>query len=436
MTRRHSLGILLLGTACAPLAAACGLGEGGLGGSAIDSTDNEVGAAENASDDAHADALSELDATADAPRPDATRDADGGSEGNDGGHDSEAKADVEVGIDVEAGTNVEAGADVEIDADVEVGPDAGGALDAQDDREAGATDGSGDSSCASGCVDSGPDGQTPDAGTTCDFTGTWGSRLVIDVSWTPQGITGIILSPGSGAITQWLESTRVKNGSSFTESVVVCGIHLPDFQSTALAGNEVYGVGFPDSLFDNAYIPAFAVNSSFSGTAPGSTYGTAASAVLLGLTLSSPTSTPWPATVTTEVDMDQDGKPGVTANTLQGNGYSYPPVDILKSSRADKLYLAIRQVTKLSATASDCDHLTGTISIPTITDPSSGASKAGIDSHVIGCEISGTSTSCNSTQTSFVDNTQPVFTPNGGSSFTSVRLPQGSSCATVRQALP
>jgi hypothetical protein len=269
----------------------------------------------------------------------------------------------------------------------------------------------------------------------CDFSGTWGSRLVIDVSWTPQGLTSIILSPGSGTITQWLLSTRTLSGNTPDESAVVCGIDLPDFDGSAIAGGEVYGIRFPNSLFDNNYIPAFAIHGTFSGSSPGSTYNTSAAAVLLGLTLSNPLTSPWPSTITTQVDMDHDGSPGVTADSLQTSGYTYPPVDIFKTNRADQLYLAIRQVTQLSATATDCDHLRGTVSIPTLSDPSSGTSKPGIDSHVIGCRVSGTGTPCDSTQWSFVDNTQPVFAPSGATTFASVRLPTAATCATVRGML-
>ena len=229
-------------------------------------------------------------------------------------------------------------------------------------------------------------------------------------------------------------STRTLSGDSSTESAVACGIDLPDFDGTAIAGGEVYGVQFPDSLFDNGYLPTFPISGTFSGSVPGSTYNTSAAAVLLGLTLANATTAPWPATITTEVDMDQDGKPGVTADTLQGNGFTYPPVDVFETNHADELYLAMRQVTQLSGSASDCNTLTGTVSIPTIT--SDGTSKPAIDSHVIGCRVAGTTTDCNTTQTSFVDNTQPVFAPSGGSAFTSVRMASGSTCAGVRQALP
>jgi hypothetical protein len=269
----------------------------------------------------------------------------------------------------------------------------------------------------------------------CDFSGTWGSRLVVNVSWTPQGLTGIILSPGSGTITQWLLSTRTLNGNTPDESAVVCGIDLPDFDGTAIAGGEVYGIRFPNALFDGSHIPAFAIHGTFSGSSPGSTYNTSAAAVLLGLTLGNPTTSPWPSTISTQVDMDHDGAPGVTADSLQTGGYTYPPVDIFKTNRADQLYLAIRQVTQLSATATDCDHLKGTVSIPTLSDPSSGTSKPAIDSHVIGCRISGTGMPCDSTQWSFVDNTQPVFAPSGTTSFTSLRLPAAATCATVRGML-
>ena len=451
MTRKRSLALILLGAACAPLGAACGVSQGGLGGVATDDaggnpTGSDSGLADDASpdlqdgssspqpqgndsgqSDAPDDAAIQGDAGQDdAAQGDATLDGGGVQEGGaDGGLDAGADATlIEAGHDSGPVGDAESG----LDAAKDTGPDSGGVVDS------GSRDGAGSDAAVDGGADSGPD-SGPDAPTTCDFDGIWGSRLVIDVSWTPQGITGIILASGSGTITQWLMSTRTQSGSTVTESAVACGISLPDFEGTAIGGGEVYGIRFPNSLFDNGYVPPFAIQGSFSGTSPGSTYNTAAAAVLLGLTLTNPTPTSWPATITTEVDMDQDGKPGVTANTLNGNGYSYVPVDIFKMNRADEVYLAIRQVTQLSATATDCDHLTGTVSIPTISDSSNGTSKPAIDSHVIGCRISGTTTDCNSTQASFVDNTQPVFAPSGGSSFTSVRMPSGSTCATVRQTL-
>jgi hypothetical protein len=419
------------------LGAACGVSEGGLGSVAGVATgaDGSADGRPTSSDTGPADDAG-LDFQDGSLGPDAQPpqgDDSGPSDAPDDAavQDAAGQDDATIG---EAGVDasVDAGADAGADASSpEAGHDSGPVRDAESELDAAR-----DTGTDTGGAESGPEAGMPDAPATCDFNGTWGSRLVIDVSWTPQGITGIILASGSGTITQWLMSTRTQSGSTLSESAVACGVDLPDFEGTAIGGGEVYGIRFPNSLFDDGYVPAFAIQGSFSGTSPGSTYNTAAAAVLLGLTLANPTTTPWPATITTEVDMDQDGKPGVTANTLQGNGYTYPPVDLFKTNRADELYLAIRQVTQLSATATDCNDLTGTVSIPAISDSSNGTSKPAIDSHVIGCRIAGTTTDCNATQASFVDNTQPVFTPSGGSSFTSVRMPSGSTCAAVRQALP
>jgi hypothetical protein len=131
-------------------------------------------------------------------------------------------------------------------------------------------------------------------------------------------------------------------------------------------------------------------------------------------------------------DQDMDGNPGVTVNVATGSVYSNVPVDLFKTARADKLYLAIRQVTQIAATVTDCDHASGNVTIPQLP---SGSGNFGINSHVIGCEIAGGTTSCTTMQTQFVDATQPTFTP-GTSTFASARLAAGATCATVRAQLP
>jgi hypothetical protein len=271
-----------------------------------------------------------------------------------------------------------------------------------------------------------------DGASQCDFSGTWATKLTIGVNWVPQGITSVILAAGTGTIEQWVKSTRVQTGTTTTDTAFVCGISLPDFSGTNLVGGEKYGVRFPDSLFDNNYIPSFTINGTLSDSTPNATFTTTASATLLGLTLPSPTTTPWPTPVTTEVDSDHDGNPGVTIQTATGTGYSQVPVDLSKT-RADELYVVIRQVTMLSGGASDCDHLSGSVSIPRI--PATSTGKYAIDSHIIGCALAAGG-NCSASQTSFADGTQPVFSPTGTTAFTSVRVATSTTCASVRQALP
>jgi hypothetical protein len=343
------------------------------------------------------------------------------------------------------------GSDIAVTSDATAPPDAGAKPDAAADAIASDTasmdvatgdspsDAAFDASPSDVGVDSvdstggGTDDSQSDAA-NCDFSGTWATRLVIDVSWVPQGIMGVILAPGSGQIKQWLLSTRTVSGSMTTDSAAVCGIALPDFMGTQIAGGEKYGIEFPDAMFDSGNLPTFTLSGALAGSGPGGTFTTSSTAVLLGLTLSNPTTAPWPATITTEVDSDQDGKPGVTAYASQDAGYSNIQVDPF-GNRGDRVYLAIRQVTSVTGNVLDCDSMAGTVNIPQIAD-SSGAPKYAIDSHVIGCRLVGDAGDCSAGQTTFVDTTQPVFSPSGATTFASVRVGDGATCATARQRLP
>jgi hypothetical protein len=325
------------------------------------------------------------------------------------------------------------------------GDDSGATMSAHHDAGHGSSGGGTDPTDDSGALDDGgggDDGPAPppgDSGSGCNYNGTWGTKITIPVNWVPQGIMSVILAPGTGVIEQWIMSTRVVSGKATTDTASVCGIVLPDFSGTGFVGGETYGVRFPDSLFDNPYIPPFAIAGTLSNSTPNAAFNWSATAVLIGLKLPGAATAPWPATITTEVDMDMDMEPGVTAKAATGlisgrDGAAYQNIPVgIDGSRASQVYVAIRQVTALSGGASDCDHISGTVTIPKI--QSGSTSKYAIDSHVIGCGLVGGAGDCSATQTAFVDGTQPVFSPTPGSTFTSVRMPT-ATCAAVRQALP
>jgi hypothetical protein len=297
----------------------------------------------------------------------------------------------------------------------------------------------------------------PDAGGSCDFNGWWANRITIDVTWQPQGLNTVLIQSGSGTITQWVLGKRVQTSTALADDSVVCGIALPDFQATALGLNEVYGVRFPATLFDDGYIPHFTVNGALTLQPTGALkYSTTPTAVLIGLTMQNPTTdpwpaTPWPATMLTQDDMDMDSNPGVTVPVAQGpvematltpTTYSDIPTGPLTPlppvALASSLYLAIRQVTTASGVVQDCDTISGVVSIQTI------ATKPAIDSHILGCTLvgGGSCTTGTGSQAAFLDNSQPVFTPSttGKTTFQSVRLANsaagGATCADVRAALP
>ncbi len=283
--------------------------------------------------------------------------------------------------------------------------------------------------------------------TGCNFNGTWGTRITIDVTWQPQGLSSAILQSGQGTITQWVKGLRTQTATApmlLSDDSEVCNISLPDFQATLLGLNEVYGVRFPASLFDDMYVPAFTVNGALTAQPTGGfSYSTTPTAVLLGLTMASPTTDPWPSTITTEDDQDHDGKDGVTVGVAQGNlatpvgattTYSYIPTGVPPPLQpitfAKDLFLAIRQVTVATGLVKDCNTILGTVSIPVIND------KPAIDSHVLGCDLldGGECTTGSSSQASFIDNSQPVFTPSGTTTFEMIRMPPNATCAQVRAA--
>jgi len=198
-----------------------------------------------------------------------------------------------------------------------------------------------------------------------------------------------------------------------------CGSVLPAITTTAIAGSEKILPEIPDLAWDSASMPTFTGTSTRSGDVVNVDPGVA----LLGLSLSNPKAT-WPAaTSITGVDSDGDGKGGVTANLKQTGGFVAVPTNLAKSSRADKIYLAIRNIMTLSATAPGCpETYTGTASV---TD---------FENHVIGCHVKGGS-ECDSTQSKFVDDNRTIY-KLGSASFTSQRVAADASCADVRALLP
>ncbi len=434
------------------------LGMGAACGGGGDTSSNPPPATGGGTDAGHHDATtgaqdsgSQLD-SGNGGQPDAGSGGDAG--GNTGGGDASdagSSGSTDGGADGDDGSTSavqDAGADGATgnDAASDAGADTGSGNDAAADSGADATTGN-DAS-----ADAGPDGtvgpdaapDAADAGTTCDFNGTWGTEITLAVAWPGT----VMLAPGSGVIRQWVLSTRVQDaGNAITDTANVCGVELPDFKGSGFAGGETYGMTFPTGIFDSAdggaNLPSFTMSGTMSGSTIGSTYTSTETAVLIGLTLNSATTATWPTAANiSQVDQDHDTKPGVTASAKQGSPYSDPPLDFLKTNRADNLYLAIRQVTSASASATSCDTVAGTVTVPQL-----GGAYA-VDSHIIGCHVgSGPNAGSDCTtgfgaQSAFVDGARPVFTPPSDagtsfpSTFTSKRLATGATCATVRSTFP
>ena len=373
------------------------------------------------------------DGTADATVGDATSDGDDGSGADDAGDDGATARDERLRVRWRLGGDGRGRRAGRLDGGGRQTADAGG--DRAGRRRARRTR----RSERERCVDPTRDPTADRRSGACNFAGTWGAEITIDVTWAAGGILDIVIAPGSGTIKQWLLSTRTQNGKTVTDTAVVCGIQLPDFQGNAAARQRDLRHPVPEhALRQRGPDPVRDQRHRLGLDADRDVHDDTRRRAARASPWPTPTTAVWPATITTEIDEDGDSKPGITANVVPpAGGFSYVPLDISVISfpttvaRADELYLAIRQVTSVSAQFTDCDHSAGSVTVPQITDSSYGTKKYAIDSHVIGCSVNGTGTDCSANQTTFVDENQPVFVPTA-TTYASARLPTGATCATVR----
>jgi len=241
------------------------------------------------------------------------------------------------------------------------------------------------------------------------------THIVINVSWDST----LVLASGSGQVHVWTKSHFVENGNTATLDSQSCGSVLPTITTSAAAGSEKILPEIPDTTWDAPNMPHFIGTATRSGDNVNIDPGVA----LVGLSMSNPTAT-WPsASSIMGVDHDGDGQLGITAVAKVDSGYSAPPANLFKTARADKLYLAIRNVMTLSSAVPGC---------PATYSGTALVSK--FENHVIGCHIKGGG-ECTGTQSQFEDDNRTVY-KLGSATFTSQRVDSAATCADVRAALP
>lgn len=106
-----------------------------------------------------------------------------------------------------------------------------------------------------------------------------------------------------------------------------------------------------------------------------------------------------------------------------GAPYDFVPVNLSKSSRSDKAYLASRLVASLSGTISaGCTSISGTATV------------THFDTHIVGCELSGGAGDCAQADSDFTDSNKPAYAA-GSATLSLVKIPDAGTCADVRAAL-
>ena len=266
-------------------------------------------------------------------------------------------------------------------------------------------------------------GASPSASGTdaCDLNGSSALKVSIDVSWA----AGEALTAGSGTMDLWALLRATPSGDSLSVTLLPCGVTLPDFGSILA---ETYGLVLPDALFDHSPpdVPATKTTVNLAAATADMGLMLPVEATLIGLTMPDPATDPWPssASAVAQVDMDKDGKPGVTAALKTGGAYRGLPVAVsLAPARADALYMVLRSSVGVS-----------TASIGGCSEASGIASVSKLDSHVVGCHVEGGG-DCTASQSNLVDANRPVYAV-GSATFRAVRVDGAATCKDVRAALP
>jgi len=256
-------------------------------------------------------------------------------------------------------------------------------------------------------------------GTVCDLTGTFALKITQQTSW-PSNAN---LRAGSGTHVFWLKMSGTQTGNQVRASWTECGRSIPEFRASAI--NETFRFDLPLSVFDSGDLPSTAATVSLGSSAPGATWALPSTAFMIGATMSDPIGGVWPsATGLTGVDMDGDGKAGVTMSYLDTGSYIAPHVGAtLFDARAERPYAATRLVFSLAGTLTGCSASAGAATV------------SHIDTGIFGCKIAGSARDCSAGEASFLDQNCLHYAV-GSSTYGLLRVAESASCATVRAALP
>lgn len=261
-------------------------------------------------------------------------------------------------------------------------------------------------------------------GTRCDLNGVFALKLTASGSW-PENAA---MEAGSGSFQFWLRVSAVHGGDSLTVDVRECGRTVPPEQNKLVS--ETMHALFTNSLFDNAALPSASATVTLGSSSPGASISWPLTVTQMGVSLASPATFSWPADAANLpggnlVDMDADGKPGVTTDYANGGGFIYPRTSSspFSTTRADQAYLAARLGFTLGGSLTSCTAASGTATVPLF------------DRGVLGCNRAGSTQDCNSSERDILDTHKPAWTL-GAASYVMAAVAPGADCAAVRAALP
>ena len=251
-------------------------------------------------------------------------------------------------------------------------------------------------------------------------TYTEASHLIVNVSW-PAGTASL---RGDGQLHVWGKVVYTANGNTLSGTLQACGISLPPTTLNALGGGGMIQIEVPNDKWEAPSMPRFQVDGTQTAWDIGATLNFNYVA-LIGFTMADAATAAWPASYT-DIPMTNDAEGdmhvGLTAVPRSGAGYTLPPTSLLQTSRADMVYIVIRQVTSATLTRTACDQASGS------------AMFMHLDNHVVGCHVMGGS-DCLPDNIKFIDMNRTIYEITGATAQTKV-VADTATCAEVRAALP
>jgi hypothetical protein len=220
------------------------------------------------------------------------------------------------------------------------------------------------------------------------------------------------------------------SGNSLNTTLTECGRFVPPFDARQV--NETFSYGYPNSLFDGNFLPSSATTVSLTNSSPGASFTLPPTATQMGINMAlapfsrDPITGSWPSQASqipaaNRLDMDGDGRPGVTAVYAAGGGFVHPRTDDnLFAPRSDNPYVASRVSFSLSGTLNSCTRASGS------------ANFRFIDTRIYACSLE--SGECNNTQASFLDVNCLNYTL-GAATYTLLKVADNATCAQIRAAL-
>ncbi|HKP57755.1 MAG TPA: hypothetical protein VJV78_13580 [Polyangiales bacterium] len=243
-------------------------------------------------------------------------------------------------------------------------------------------------------------------------------RVTIDVKWEES----IALMAGNEKGYLWSKQT-IDPSSNTVSEFRSCGNLMPVVHTTALAGSSMSFQRVPQASYDQPSMPK---QSGGSATRVDSVLTLDPGSLLVGVSLTDPAGS-WPASAAAAnvmpVDVDGDGKPGLTSAVRNDGGFVGAPTSVLANNRVDAMYNASRVRYRVMLKDTACaDMLEGP------------AELVKLDTLVVGCHVKG-GNDCSADESQFVEENRPKFVYAADAVAHAVVIPNDATCSQVVQLL-